>query len=117
MPIVFDTAFPTTGTFDANFGSLQVVVEKDYNNILNKPTINGVELIGNRTSAELKEHYVHEQTIASDTWTITHSMGKYPSVTVVDSGGSAVVGDVRYLDADSLTVSFNGAFSGTAYLN
>ena len=92
-------------------------VRSDYFHLRNKPSINGVELVGDRTSAELKEHYVYEQTVASELWTITHGMGKYPSVSVVDSAGTAVVGDVQYLDEDSLTVSFTAPFIGTAYLN
>lgn len=61
--------------------------------------------------------YVHEQTTAASVWTITHSLGRYPSVTVVDSGGSVVVGDVQYIDQNKIILTFQGAFSGTAYLN
>lgn len=53
----------------------------------------------------------------SDTWYITHNLGKYPSVTVVDSANTVVMGDVVYLTKNALVISFNGAFSGTAYLN
>ena len=61
--------------------------------------------------------YVHTQSVASDTWEITHDLDKYPSVTVVDSGGNVVVGDVRYIDTSNIVVTFRGAFSGVAYLN
>ena len=63
------------------------------------------------------KHYVHTQSVAASVWTITHNLDKYPSVTVVDSGENVVVGDVQYIDRNSLTVAFNGAFSGKAYLN
>jgi hypothetical protein len=61
--------------------------------------------------------YVHTQEAAAATWTITHNLGRHPSVTVVDSGGSVVIGDVAYVTANQVTVSFSAAFSGTAYLN
>lgn len=61
--------------------------------------------------------YVHTQLVASAEWTISHNMGKYPSVSIVDSGDNIVMGDVRYIDENTVTVRFNGAFSGTAYLN
>lgn len=62
-------------------------------------------------------HYVHEQVVSSSIWTITHNLKYYPSVTVVDTANSVVHGDVHYIDENTLTISFNGAFSGKAYLN
>jgi len=50
-------------------------------------------------------------------WTITHNLGKFPSVTVVDSANSVVVGDVDYTNSNILTITFSAAFSGCAFLN
>lgn len=61
--------------------------------------------------------YTHVQATASATWLVTHNLGKIPSVTVIDSAGSEVEGDVAYTSANSLTLNFSAAFSGTAYLN
>lgn len=61
--------------------------------------------------------YAHTQSLASSTWTVTHNLDKYPSVTVVDSAGTVVIGDVDYIDANSLTLFFSAPFSGVAYLN
>jgi hypothetical protein len=61
--------------------------------------------------------FVFSQATPAATWTIAHGLGKFPSVTVVDSAGSVVVGDVNYADANNLTVGFSGGFSGKAYLN
>ena len=63
--------------------------------------------------------YVHNQTSTSNTWTITHNLGTYPSVTAIDSGGSNVVGEITYNSANQLTISFSGTsgFQGKAYLN
>lgn len=49
--------------------------------------------------------------------TANHNMGKYPSVTVIDSAGDEVEGDVVYLSTNSLIVNFSSAFSGTIILN
>lgn len=61
--------------------------------------------------------FTYTQGSASDEWTIEHNLGKYPSVTIVDSGGNVVVGDVQYLSTNEISISFAGAFSGKAYLN
>lgn len=61
--------------------------------------------------------YVHTQSVAAAVWTITHNLGKYPSVSVVDSALTAWIGDVTYTNANSLTVTFGAAFAGSAYLN
>lgn len=61
--------------------------------------------------------FIFDMATASDLWTIEHNLDKYPSVSVVDSGGNIVCGIVHYIDKNSLTVEFNGAFTGKAYLN
>lgn len=66
---------------------------------------------------EQDKTYIHEQNIASTMWTITHNLNKCPAVTVIDSGNNTVVGEVRYLSANSLQCVFSGAFSGKAILN
>jgi hypothetical protein len=61
--------------------------------------------------------YVFNQNVASSSWTITHNLGFYPNLTVQDSGGSIVEGEITYTNSNSLTVTFQASFSGTAYLS
>ena len=66
--------------------------------------------------------YTHSQTSSSDTWTITHNLGRYPSVTVVDTGNTIVLGSITYNSSNQLTVTFFSggsalATTGKAYLN
>jgi len=62
-------------------------------------------------------NYVHVETPASASWVINHALGKNPSVTVIDGSGNTVVGAITYTDVNNLTLDFNTAFAGTAYLN
>ena len=57
------------------------------------------------------------QTSPSALWEIQHQLNKFPSVMVVDSAGSVVVGDITYIDTNNITISFQSAFAGKAYLN
>jgi len=61
--------------------------------------------------------FTHSQNSASATWTITHNLNCFPSVMVVDSAGSVVYGNIEYLDANSLRLTFVASFGGKAYLN
>jgi hypothetical protein len=61
--------------------------------------------------------YVHDQMIPSATWTVVHNLNGFPNVTVVDSSGREVEGDVTYNGLNQLTLSFVNAFSGKAYLS
>ena len=61
--------------------------------------------------------YHHTQGTASAVWNITHYLGWYPNVTVQDSGGSIVEGEISYTSSNALTVTFSGAFRGDAYLS
>ena len=49
--------------------------------------------------------------------TITHSLNKFPSVTVVDSGGSHIVGDVQHINENSFTITFTASFQAKVYAN
>ena len=80
----------------------------NYEALRNKPKINGHELIGDMTPAQLgitdDRHHTHKQAQAA-------------KVTVVDSAGTVVIGEVDYLDDNTVRLTFCAAFSGTAYFN
>jgi len=63
------------------------------------------------------KNFIYQQLSASNLWTVNHNLGKFPSVTVVDSGGTMVIGDIVYVNTNSLTISFSTAFAGVAYIN
>lgn len=60
--------------------------------------------------------YVYSQTSAATTWTINHTLGGRPSITIVDSAGTVVIGEVTYISDSQIIVEFTSAFSGFAYL-
>lgn len=60
--------------------------------------------------------YTHIQATPAAVWTISHPLTFNPNITVIDSAGSVVEGDVAYL-AGQVVLTFSGAFSGTAYLS
>lgn len=68
------------------------------------------------TYTNLNQRYTYTQASASDTWVINHNLAGYPSVTIVDSAKTVVVGTVEYNSESQVTVSFSTPFSGTAYL-
>jgi hypothetical protein len=89
----------------------------NYEALRNKPKINGHELIGDMTPAQLgitdDRHHTHKQAQAAKVWTVAHNLGKRPAVTVVDSAGTVVIGEVDYLDDNTVRLTFCAAFSGT----
>lgn len=97
------------------------IVENDYNKLKNQPQINEVTLSGNKKLEDLgiinDLNYVHNQTTASDVWVVKHNLNKYPSVTIVNSAGDEVIGDVFYDSVNQVTITFVGAFKGKATLN
>ena len=98
--------------FDGDF-----YINLDDNSAVYGPKSDGVwptDPIGRFSQFTLR--HTHIQNIPSATWTITHSLGGNPSVTVVDSANSVVVGEVTYVDTSTVRIEFSGAFSGYAYL-
>jgi hypothetical protein len=79
-------------------------------------TINGESLQG-EGDIQVNTHYAHLQPSASDTWIIEHNMNRYPSVTVVDSAGTEVIGEKIDNSENQVTLKFSSPFAGKAYLN
>lgn len=63
------------------------------------------------------KNFIHTQGVPSATWVIQHNLGKYPSVTVIDTAGTEVEGEVRHVDVNNLVLEFSAGFAGTATLN
>lgn len=61
--------------------------------------------------------FIFNQNVASNLWEINHNLNKFPSVTIIDSGNNIVIGEVTYINENSLQISFTSPFSGSAYLN
>ena len=61
--------------------------------------------------------YDQDFPVAASTWEINHNLGRFPSITTVDSAGSEITGAVTYNNENKITVVFNSATSGNAYLN
>lgn len=61
--------------------------------------------------------YIHYQDLPANQWTVMHNLNKFPSVSIVDSGGSNVFGDIVYINDTTLTITFSTVFSGKAYCN
>tara|TARA_B110000285_G_C14952844_1_gene527697 strand:- start:33 stop:794 length:762 start_codon:yes stop_codon:yes gene_type:complete len=69
------------------------------------------------TNVAADKNYVHNQGTPAEVWTVTHNLGKNPSVTVVDSAGTVVIGQVDYNSINQTTLTFKATFSGKAYFN
>ena len=74
-----------------------------------------ISLLGSGESVD--KTFIYTQSSASSVWNITHNLNKYPSVSVVDTANTVVYGDVNYVNANELTITFTNTFSGKAFLN
>lgn len=60
--------------------------------------------------------YVHYQTIASTSWSISHTLEFTPNIIVVDLDGNVIEGDYQY-NGNTITANFSNAITGAAYLS
>ena len=60
--------------------------------------------------------YIHEQTVASATWTIAHNLGFKPSVELFGAGSQEIEGDIVHASANITTVYFTIPITGFARL-
>lgn len=66
---------------------------------------------------QTRDYYLHEQQTAASTWTITHNLGKFASINIVDTANEEVIGDVLYNSINQITVTFSAPISGKAFIN
>ena len=61
--------------------------------------------------------FIFTQAVAATVWNVTHNLGKFPSITVIDTANTVVTGEYTYIDNSNVTLKFSAAFAGKAYLN
>jgi hypothetical protein len=66
---------------------------------------------------DMDKHKAVPQSTPSATWSIEHGLNKKPSVTIVDSTGNKIIGQIEYDDANNVTINFGKTVSGYAYFN
>lgn len=84
---------------------------------LSEPFVDVSEVEDAPTDPTNDKHYRHVQITPAATWSVAHSLGKFPSVAVVDSSQRLVLGDVRYVSLNLVEITFSAPFSGEAYCN
>jgi hypothetical protein len=131
--LVYDTTIDTFFVWDGNQWQ-QVGITSSQNNQITQAynkSVLGIDITqtetdrtvtltyrDNTTIADLYKHaHIHTQTVSSDTWAVVHNLGKFPSVSVVDSANEEVIGEVVHVNNTSLTIKFTAAFSGKAFIN
>ncbi len=98
---------------DSNGAKTTVKLKGGTGITMTQPTANEITIASLNDDA----NFIFTQSIASATWNITHNLNKFCSVSVVDTANQIVIGDVTYINSNSLTITFSAAFSGKAYLN
>ena len=66
---------------------------------------------------KIDANYVHDQAQPSSIWIINHPLNKKVSVTITDTAGTVVEGQVIINDNSQVIITFNNPFSGIAVLN
>ena len=66
---------------------------------------------------KIDANYVHDQAQPSSIWTINHPLNKKVSVTITDTAGTVIEGQVIIKDNSQVIITFNNPFSGIAVLN
>ena len=61
--------------------------------------------------------FIFNQNAVATVWNIQHNLGKFPSITVIDTGDTVVAGEYTYIDNNNVQLNFSAAFAGKAYLN
>lgn len=89
-----------------------IETQQELNNVL----VSVLKSIVNSSSVGDK-NFIFSQNTPASIWTVIHPLNKKPSVTVQDSAGTIVEGDINYVDNTSLTITFNAPFSGIVILN
>ena len=99
----------------SDFYDINLSTPTKYNGSFTNEKIYAIISIGSGAD----KSYVNTQGSASTTWNVSHSLGKFPSVTVVDINNVQGYGVVTHTDENNLTVTFpaGSPAAGKAYCN
>ena len=61
--------------------------------------------------------FIFTQAVADTVWNVNHNLGKFPSISVVDTANTVVTGQYEYTDNNNVIITFSAGFAGKAYLN
>jgi hypothetical protein len=86
----------------------------------NGKVLNNFDIQGTLTAANFPDgdkSFIFEQQVPASVWTIAHNLNKFPSVVVIDSANTIVIGEISYTNLNQVVLNFSSGFSGKAYLN
>tara|TARA_Y100000401_G_scaffold15487_1_gene10509 strand:- start:2066 stop:2833 length:768 start_codon:yes stop_codon:yes gene_type:complete len=102
-----DATYPNFYNMDLSFisGNGSLVASPD-------PLIYMVEVWGGGDKT-----FTHDQSSASNSWTVNHGLGKFPTVQIETSGGVNGYGQVVHNSNNQLTINFSANYTGKAHCN
>ena len=103
---MFDEAYSTQilGSVSSN--------SNDNNSNSNNSNNNGGNLNNSNTPTVLSYPFA-----PTTLFSINHNLNRNPNVTIIDSSGQVVIGDIWYIDLNKLYITFSTATGGTVNLN
>jgi hypothetical protein len=51
------------------------------------------------------------------TWNVAHDLNCFPSITVIDTAGDLIEPDIKYVDENTVLVTFSAPTAGTVLIN
>ena len=89
-------------------GSGGITVNEDY----------FISLLGyDYSSSTGDKNFVFTQAAAKSVWVVPHNLNKFCAVSVVDTAGTIVYGDIEYDSLNQVTITFSASFSGQVFCN
>lgn len=114
---IFDWDSSTQNSLEPNFYDIGLTLINSTGSLVDGQDY-FISLLGNTSGGGGGDkNFVYSQSTPAAVWNIVHNLDKYPSVSVVDSAGTAVFGNVLYVSINEVTITFSGGFSGKAFFN
>lgn len=114
-PIEASFDFQEQNQIDATF-SLNIIPEI-HNDLIDRDKEDCHPISAITGLRQALDTFVFEQGVASSVWEIEHNLGKYPSVSIVDTAGNEIIASVKYPDENNVVITMTSEFKGKAYLN
>jgi hypothetical protein len=111
--IISGTGVPTSGTGSTG----QFYLDEATDTLYGPKSAGGAWPVAMAPGAGVVSNYHHVQVTPATSWVVSHGLGFRPNVSIVDSTGREIIGEIDYTSATVVTLSFTAAVSGDAYLS
>lgn len=95
----------------------QLGVEDTENTAFKLKIGNGTDIWNDLQYLSGDKNYIHIQNVSSNSWVVNHNLNKRCNVQILNNSYEEIIGDIKWIDNNTVNIYFNTNIIGFVYCN